>query len=725
MSAAMVPFAPQVYFDLSGLPAGGGYVWVYQRGTTTPASGSVWYNLDGTTAGANPVPLDASGRPATTGAYYLSPGAYTLYLYGSDDVQIGPPVDIQAGDSLWGGGEVVPTGTAIIVKTYAGVRALVKEWDAVYVCGRAGDGDGGEGWFQRDPSETGADDDGVCLAAGGTRYVRIMDGGIDPRWFGVSYGESTDQTSGINAAATASARWNAPVVLRGEVTLLQSVTIPSGASVVAEVGGAFTGGATAVTVTFAAGSGFRGAPLCFLTSVTPKFALGVVPAAPLSWFGASTVEARLTKWASCAHSSSTLQVLTIDESVTTTTVPTIAAPYTVRAGGGVVTINAAVNLSVAISEPGWGKLFAYALVGYVGTVSVGPVCRPEWFGAVGDGSTSDHIPLLAAIKTGNVELQAGKRYSVGVAITTSTACTFSGPLSVPTSTTRITSASLVPSPCIVLQTGGAATMWTTTADLLFRGVGLALSDLAAMDATGRTLAFDRSVVYAAAGKITCATLQATDSIVSALRNSSAFVYATAILSNVRDDTLVGGSPDASTRHFGPSTAFRSVYLVDENGSSSYDKVVTAGPDGLLDSKTTLKLQSLSTEATTFSTTSITFYWYGVGAATHCRIQRDGVTVYDDITSSASYAVQTTDKAYIEVSATADGGASVGTCTIKPSAVPSGSSVLTIANKSPAIPINVYDSATCWGDEPLILPMIFVPGRMATVGFYVSGKWSFT
>jgi len=62
--ASLFP-APQQYFDNNGDPLAGGKVYFYEAGTTTPKN--TYTDQGGLTANANPVILDASGRPDSNG----------------------------------------------------------------------------------------------------------------------------------------------------------------------------------------------------------------------------------------------------------------------------------------------------------------------------------------------------------------------------------------------------------------------------------------------------------------------------------------------------------------------------------------------------------------------------------------------------------------------------------------------------------------------------------
>ncbi|MCL5746156.1 MAG: hypothetical protein M1541_19875, partial [Acidobacteria bacterium] len=63
----MAPTARPQFFDANGKPLTGGKLCTYQAGTTTPLT--TYADAGLTTANANPIVLDASGRP-TVGIYF-------------------------------------------------------------------------------------------------------------------------------------------------------------------------------------------------------------------------------------------------------------------------------------------------------------------------------------------------------------------------------------------------------------------------------------------------------------------------------------------------------------------------------------------------------------------------------------------------------------------------------------------------------------------------------
>ena len=125
-----------------------------------------------------------------------------------------PDMDVPALNTfpLWDGDKVawsslsssLPTaGTTTISGSYTAVRALDSTvTNYTMVQGRSSTGDGGQGWFRADASDTtSADNDGTILvAADGMRWKRLFTGAVDTAWFGANGGG--DVTAELQAAVT-------------------------------------------------------------------------------------------------------------------------------------------------------------------------------------------------------------------------------------------------------------------------------------------------------------------------------------------------------------------------------------------------------------------------------------------------------------------------------------------------------------------------------------------
>jgi hypothetical protein len=118
----------QQFFDNNGIPLSGGLIYTYQAGSSTPLA--TYTDVNGTTANANPIVLDASGRLAdevwlTYGYYYKfvlkTSAATTLGTYDNLYGIIGV-----AGTST---GTTIPTG--MISLWYGSIGSVPSGW---YLC---------------------------------------------------------------------------------------------------------------------------------------------------------------------------------------------------------------------------------------------------------------------------------------------------------------------------------------------------------------------------------------------------------------------------------------------------------------------------------------------------------------------------------------------------------------------------------------------------------------
>lgn len=692
-----VPFAPQRYFDLSGLPDDGGWIWVYLKGTSTPATSAIWFDADGLVAGTNPVVLDSAGQPEPTGAFYLDPGAYTLKLYGSDGSQIGPPVDVIVYGSAFGGGsETINQGTAIICKTYADVRGLTEEWDLVYVCGRAADGDGGEGWFQRFPTSTETDDDGICLVAGSKRFIREFDAYIDPRWYGLVYGGTVDQWPKVAIVGAASAQWSRPVQFGGNVFLGQNGTISAGWSIRNDGAGQFVSATgSPVVLTFQDGSEFEGVGVCFGPEVNPLFAPGAVPVVPLSWMGGVTGDQRLQKWSIC---SSGEQDILLDDQVTTATLPAFPGGMhlDVVPGAGKITLTAAANLSVDVVYQGTTQWFEWSSLANIGSVFVGRrPCRPEWFGAVGNNTTDDSIPLRAAAKTGDIALGFDRSYRAVSQIATAPLIV-RGDMVAPTSFPTVSTVADVPTPRLFLDPAATLNVISlaSAGAVTFAGANVALTDLASIETNGGSFRMARGITRGASGSVKSTALQIQDSAVAWMAMFTASAEDSIYLDNVRDDT---NAASRVRRRYKNRSQFKKVYLEEELNATVYDRVLRTDADGLISGKTSLALQALSLAT--------------------------GLTMDSKIVSASTYTVDPTDPPVIIFT-----GAGYPTCVVTlPATVGAGEPTLRLLalGKNVAGTAEVQVNATeCWtpsGAAPQF-PVLADP-RMGCWFAFVNGKWA--
>ena len=495
MSAQMVPFAPQQYFA-DRLPASGGHIMVYQRGTTTPATGSIWYDLDGLVAGSNPVALDSAGRPQPTGSWYLSAGSYTLYLFDAANAQIGDPVDIQVGSTQWGGNETINEGTAVVVKTYSDVRGLIGQWDVVYCCGRSAEGDGGQGWFQYISGETGVDDDGICLVAGSRHYVRVFDAVIDPLWYGLVYQTSTDQTANVAKILTASDRWNKPASLAGKVYITQNGIATAGQSLQANVGGGFyASDDTPVTFTFQSGSRLECSGETFGVGVSPKFQENVVGVVRSSWMGGldDAIAAKLT---GCASGTANIAVV-LDSQLNCGLDITFPTNISLDVEGGRINATSAIDVTVpTLAYAGYDAWLTYGDASYVGSIDFGGrACFLEWFGAAADGTADDSIPWTAGVHHGKIQLLG--KYKVVDAVTITSELALNGDLASAPGFV-ITALANMPSPTVIFSGTGTRLTLPASSVLAASNIGIAFDDATGKfdgNLTSAIILLDNCIVY--------------------------------------------------------------------------------------------------------------------------------------------------------------------------------------------------------------------------------------
>lgn len=391
-------------FANNGSLLSGGLMYFYESGTLVPKATYTDFTL--TIPASNPVIFDASGAADI----WLGEGAYRVLLKDANGVQIRPPIDGIVGS---GSGSLAPITNAsvAILDVYADVRAIASPVDVVYASGRLQEGDGGAGWFQYIPFSTETDDDGIILRAGSYVYKRVFSGDINPEWYGVVYGAAVDNTAAIANAFDGSIRFNVPVRFTGSTYLTQNTPVPAGTILHCTIDGYFNSG-SAVTMAFATGAKFDSIGTAFGSTVNPTFGVGVAPALRLSWFGGAIDSDRWTK----AAASTTNEYKLIVDIDTTTTGVTAPANFEVDVEGGArIIFSGTANLSLAnVIYEGNSQFVVWPAIANVGTVVVGgKAVRPEWFGAVGDGSADDSLGFFAAAKSGTVNLTQGKNYLLG------------------------------------------------------------------------------------------------------------------------------------------------------------------------------------------------------------------------------------------------------------------------------------------------------------------------
>ena len=373
-------------FDNAGKLLSGGKMYFYISGTSTPKT--VYADAALTTPLPNPVILSASG----TKDIFLGSGAYRVKLTDQYDAQVAPPLDGIVGSAA--GSAEGTNASFAFVRTYDDLRGLLSVPDVVYVCGVTQVGDGGAGTFQLLTGDTTglSDDNGIILTSGSGSHVykRVFDGYIDPLWFGAKYGQATAQNLVITKAITASVQYNFPVLIAGSVYLGSNVTVPAHASISFTDDGFFIA-ATAVNVTFADDSKLICSGRNFGTFVSPKIGKRVIDVLKLSNMGDASSDTRMDKLLLASTDAS--QRLDIDEQVSILA-STWVVPNTLTISGSVTFAGTALlDWTSKYLTADVRQLFVVNSTGIARFHFGSKYARPEWFGAVADGTTDDSKAL--------------------------------------------------------------------------------------------------------------------------------------------------------------------------------------------------------------------------------------------------------------------------------------------------------------------------------------------
>jgi len=403
-SAYIMPFVLPRQFTLDGRPLSGGMLYFYQSGTMTPKA--TYATPDKAVLNSNPVILDASGFAPV----YLDFGAYRVIVQDSNGVQIEQPMD---GITAGGSGSFGDTDTSVFaVGTYNQLRSLQTEYDLVYVAGRSFVADGGEGWFYHDPNSQLTDDDGYILTSnsGATKYIRLNQEVIDPRFYGVVYASASTQYTPFLKALNASVQFGLPVEVNGNVYINQNIVVPAKAFISVSENGFFTSTA-GINMTFTATSNFKALGRAFNQTVQPIFEANTVQSILFSWIGATVIEDR---WDKFLASSSTI-TLELNESVTLSN-PNLSIPNKFVVSNGCVISVSSSTTTTSINIPNLvvnnSKMFDITTSTTLTSLNIGDYVKPELFGAVGNGVANDFYPVKYAIVSGQVYLQRGKSYKI-------------------------------------------------------------------------------------------------------------------------------------------------------------------------------------------------------------------------------------------------------------------------------------------------------------------------
>lgn len=378
---------------------------------------AVYSDLACTIARTNPVICDASGWP---GAIY-GLGLYRIRVSDVNGVQIVAPVD-----GLGSSGGEDPSSTVVysFVGTYADIRALSGSVTVAYCTGRLYAGDGGEGLFELVPGSSETDDDGTILTntSGSMVWRRIVDGFLDPKWYGVVYDALVSQNSQMNTALRASAHLKIPLRTQGKIFITSNLSIPTGASIFGS--GSFVA-SSSIQITFAAGSKLLPNTInLFGQNVTAKIDASASSEILLSYFADISDDDVFTKFIGSVGSTTQLdQVLVIDRTLNIVSQNiTISNPLEFRNNASIV-CTGIISGTMAVSIPNIVlpeipyQIFNFDKTNVANySMNFGNTyMQPDLFGTE---TTDWYFEVKMAALSGHLLLPEGKSYTVNTAMGT-------------------------------------------------------------------------------------------------------------------------------------------------------------------------------------------------------------------------------------------------------------------------------------------------------------------
>lgn len=188
----LCPWVHQRFYAADGVtPLASGKVYTYSAGTDTAKATYKYYNG---TAHANPIVLDSTGCPATSGMIFLDTGSYKIVVKTSADVTIA------SYDNITGNLSSTTPATLTALKALTGLTDGL----AVYMLGYAAYNDGGGGWFVWDSDSAATADNGMVVLSDSTgtgRWLRMREGNeINVKWYGAKLDGTTDDSAAIQGA---------------------------------------------------------------------------------------------------------------------------------------------------------------------------------------------------------------------------------------------------------------------------------------------------------------------------------------------------------------------------------------------------------------------------------------------------------------------------------------------------------------------------------------------
>lgn len=608
-------------FGNDGLPLVSGAIYSYRLGSTTPKS--LFKDINGEESHPNPIILDSAGV-----AEIYTNGSYTLVTHDMYGNQISV-IDIAGNlnDYITSGGSgTFGENLVISVNTYADVRALTNDYSWVFVQGREVQADGGEGLFYLDISDTSTDDDGITLQPGFSgRYIRYNIQQIDPRWFGLVYDDSSDQSVYLTQSEVASTRYARPILINGSVYINSNFSTTSSEYIFTDNAEVIS--TLSVTYTFTSGThilecGRR----VFGNSVQPIFQKGVWTNDTINYsiFDADNVEGRIAKLEDCSTEN---YFVRFDESISTSVAPQLPGNFDVQYSGQVVTITSNSPLSFKTSYNGISQIFGYNLLASVGSVSItADIIRPENFGS--DNNIA--FKVLSTVGRGN--LQAGATYEIIENVING-------------SDISLTCDSNISAANIRLSAATSGTEFINCDRLYLENVLLRLDNtIANID----TLVGKECILSASQDNaILCVIADLSDS----------YLYREAILSAPSSAvyfTNVQLYDYPTKRFYKNDTTFDSVYLRTLSKTPEYTTLLGIDSDDKVITIDNLELPSISATNVIFENTPVTrklnptyidFRWsyYAPGPAPQCDVYRNNIFVNNQINPlTATYTITSAD-----------------------------------------------------------------------------------
>ena len=263
-------------YDDNGVTCPGAKVWTYKAGSSTPKISYTSY--DSGIAAANPVVADSAGRVAL---WLASDGLYKLVITDANDNAINTTDNVGIGGTAVNLVVNTVIGASDSLKALADAAAL-----SVVALGYRTIGDGAGGTFRWLAGATGGDDgetvDGNVAYTTG-RWKRIIEGDINPKWWGCYGNNSDDDKPYMDNALTYAASVSKALILTNGTYYLSTTVDFQSVPVIFDKGAAFSWTNFTPDMTAIVQPGDISRHFIVSDPYVPKFAQGT-EASPY-WFG--------------------------------------------------------------------------------------------------------------------------------------------------------------------------------------------------------------------------------------------------------------------------------------------------------------------------------------------------------------------------------------------------------------------------------------------------------